>query len=81
MTSEGLREMFEGDFGGMCAEKLTLTSMGRLSGCQACADMGGEINLHTEILLTRLPRTGRFMVGGKKQHSIEIMASLAFSSS
>ena len=42
MTSEGLREMFEGDYADMCAGKVLFMSMeGRAEGL-ACADPGAK---------------------------------------
>ena len=38
MTSEGLREMFEGNFADTCAEKFPLMLMGGRAIGQACAD-------------------------------------------
>ena len=40
MTSEGLGEMFEGDFGDMCAEKFPLMLMGGRAEDLACTDPG-----------------------------------------
>ena len=38
MTSEGLGEVFKGDFADMCAGKFPLVSMGGRANGQACAD-------------------------------------------
>ena len=40
MTSEGLGEMFEGDFADTCGEKFPLMSMGGCAECPTCADTG-----------------------------------------
>ena len=42
MTSEGLGEMFEGDFADTCAGKFPLVSMGGRADGLACADPGGR---------------------------------------
>ena len=42
MTSEGLGEMFEGDYADMCAEKFPLTSMGGRAEGLACTDLGAR---------------------------------------
>jgi hypothetical protein len=46
MTSEGLGEMFESDFGDICAEKCMLMLMGANTGSKDPLDMS-EINLFT----------------------------------
>jgi hypothetical protein len=40
MTSEGLGEMFEGDFANMCADNFSLMSMGGRAEGLACTDPG-----------------------------------------
>jgi hypothetical protein len=56
MTSEGLREMFEGDFAVTCANKVLLMLMGGQANGQVCAD--GEWGPHyhernwSQLLLT-----------------------------
>ena len=42
MTSEGLGEMFEGDFAEMCVGKFPLMSMGGCAEGLACADPGAR---------------------------------------
>ena len=42
MTSEGLGEMFEGDYADMCAGKFPLVSMGGRAEGLACADPGAR---------------------------------------
>ena len=42
MTSEGLGELFEGDFADTCAEKIPLVSMGARAEGLACADPGAR---------------------------------------
>ena len=42
MTSEGLGEMFEGDYADMCAGKYPLVSMGGLAEGLACAEPGAR---------------------------------------
>ena len=39
MASDGLKEMFEGDFGDMCANKLSVVLMG-MNGAVKCVQMG-----------------------------------------
>ena len=52
MTSEGLGEVFEGDFADMCAEKFPLVSMGGRADRQACADgERGPPSARAEILI------------------------------
>ena len=42
MTSEGLGEMFEGDYADICAGKFPLVSMGGRAEGLACADPGAR---------------------------------------
>ena len=42
MTSEGLGEMFEGDFADMCVRKCLIMSMGGQAEGLACADLGAR---------------------------------------
>ena len=42
MTSEGLGEMFEGDYADTCAGKFPLMSMGGRAEGLACADLGAR---------------------------------------
>ena len=54
MTSEGLREMFEGDSGDTCTGKFPLMSMGgRVEGL-ACADPGARTPIGVSGNLTTL---------------------------
>ena len=47
MISEGLGEMFEGDFADTCAGKFPLVSMGGLAEGLACADPGARTPIGT----------------------------------
>jgi hypothetical protein len=52
MTSEGLGEVFKGDFSDTCAGKFPLVSMGGRANGQACADgERGPPSARAEILL------------------------------
>ena len=42
MTSEGLGEMFEGDYADTCSGKLPIVSMGGRAEGLACADIGAS---------------------------------------
>ncbi len=42
MASEGLEEMFKGDYADTCAGKIPLVSMGVRAKCPACADTGAR---------------------------------------
>ena len=42
MTSEGLGEMFEGDFADTCTEKFPPMSMGGRAEGKVCADLGAK---------------------------------------
>jgi hypothetical protein len=47
MTSEGLGEIFEGDYADMCADKFPLVLMGCRADDLACADLGGRTPIGT----------------------------------
>ena len=47
MTSEGLVEIFKGDFADTCTEKIPLVSMGGRADGQACADPGARTPIGT----------------------------------
>ena len=47
MTSEGLGEMFEGDYADTCARKLPLVSMECRAEGLACADLGARTHIGT----------------------------------
>ena len=60
MTSEGLGEMFEGDFGDMCAENLSLMLMGGRTDWSKVHRRGARTPIGTDgnlvsKLLTRAP--------------------------
>ena len=54
MTSEGLGEVFKGDFADTCAGKFPLVSMGGRANAQACADgERGPPSARVEFIITR----------------------------